>query len=80
MDQRVSSSVNHPPYFDGNDYSQWKVMMTAFLISQDDGRHWAMAEDGWKHPMMPLAEGSEISIQKPKDMWNEMEITRLIQG
>lgn len=30
-----------------------------------------MIEDGWKHPMMPLAEGSEILIQKPKNMWNE---------
>ena len=66
MDQRVSSSVNYPPYFDGRDYSQWKVMMTAFLISQDDGKQWVMVEDGWKHPMMPLAEGSEILLQKPK--------------
>ena len=65
--------MNTPPFFDGTDYSQWKVMMTAFLISQDDGRQWTMVEEGWKHPMKPMNEGSAVLMQKPKSEWDDIE-------
>ena len=34
MDQ--SQSLNAPPYFDGSNYTFWKVRMRAFLCSIDD--------------------------------------------
>ena len=36
MDQRVSSSVNHPPYFDGKDYSQWKDKYIALSTVKEE--------------------------------------------
>ena len=36
-----------PPYFDGNNYSYWKVRMKAFLKSIDE-RVWNSVEYGWK--------------------------------
>ncbi|KAL6140658.1 hypothetical protein ACLB2K_058956 [Fragaria x ananassa] len=65
--------VNIPPFFDGMDYCQWKVMMTAFLISQDDGRKWIMVEEGWKHPIKPMNEGFAVLMHKPKSKWDDIE-------
>ncbi|XP_004295559.1 PREDICTED: uncharacterized protein LOC101304463 [Fragaria vesca subsp. vesca] len=70
---RGSTPVNTPPFFDRTDYSQWKVMMTAFLISQDDERQWTMVEEGWKHPLKPMNEGSAVLMQKPKSKWDYIE-------
>nr|XP_011465752.1 PREDICTED: uncharacterized protein LOC105351877 [Fragaria vesca subsp. vesca] len=67
------TSVNTPPYFDGTNYSQWKIMMTAFLVSQDDGKQWSAVEDGWKIPERVTTLGSAVSVQKPRAEWTEPE-------
>ena len=41
-----SQSLNVPPYFDGNNYPFWKVLMKAFLCSIDD-TVWDAVEVGW---------------------------------
>ena len=38
-----------PPYFDGNNYTYWKVRMKAFLKSIDE-RVWNSVEYGWEKP------------------------------
>ena len=41
-----SQSLNVPPYFNGNNYTFWKVRMRAFLYSIDD-TVWDVVEVGW---------------------------------
>ncbi|XP_024164336.1 uncharacterized protein LOC112171370 [Rosa chinensis] len=68
---RVSSSINSPPYFDGKDYSQWKVMMMAFLQSQED-KLWNIIEKGWIEPTKREAKTSNL-IPKPRGEWTVAE-------
>ncbi|XP_040368255.1 uncharacterized protein LOC121050897 [Rosa chinensis] len=68
---RVSSSINSPPYFDGKDYSQWKVMMMAFLQSQED-KLWNIIEKGWIEPTKRETETSN-PIPKPRGEWTVAE-------
>ncbi|KAL6211232.1 hypothetical protein ACLB2K_016459 [Fragaria x ananassa] len=66
------TSVNCPPLFDGRNFSQWKIMMTAFFISQDDGKQWMMVEDGWSAPeRTSIVAGA--SVLKPRSEWTESE-------
>ena len=44
-----SQSLNDPPYFDGSNYSFWKVRMKAFLCSIDEAV-WDAVEIGWTKP------------------------------
>ena len=44
-----SQSLNAPPYFDGSNYSFWKVRMRAFLCSIDE-TVWDAIEIGWTRP------------------------------
>ena len=44
MDQ--SQSLNAPPYFDGSNYTFWKVCMRAFLCFINDSI-WDAVEIGW---------------------------------
>ena len=44
-----SQSLNAPPYFDGSNYTFWKVQMIAFLCSIDKGV-WDAIEIGWIRP------------------------------
>ena len=44
-----SQSLNAPPYFDGSNYTFWKVRMIAFLCSIDKGV-WDAIEIGWIRP------------------------------
>ncbi|XP_040375499.1 uncharacterized protein LOC121053110 [Rosa chinensis] len=68
---RVSSSINSPPYFDGKDDSQWKVMMIAFLQSQED-KLWNIIEKGWIEPTKKETETSS-PIPKPRGEWTVAE-------
>ncbi|XP_062011441.1 uncharacterized protein LOC133728032 [Rosa rugosa] len=68
---RVFSSINSPPYFDGKDYSQWKVMMMAFLQSQED-KLWSIIEKGWIEPTKKETETSN-PIPKPRGEWTVAE-------
>ena len=43
-----------PPYFDGNNYTYWKVGMKAFLKSIDE-RVWNSIEYGWEKPTTPVS-------------------------
>ncbi|XP_024171720.1 uncharacterized protein LOC112177689 [Rosa chinensis] len=74
---RASSSINCPPLFDGEDYSQWKIMMRAFLYSQDKNM-WNVVESGWEHPTKSeeskKVEGSFARILKPRKEWTEEEV------
>jgi hypothetical protein len=74
---RASSSINCPPLFDGEDYSQWKIMMRAFLYSQDENM-WNVVENGWEHPTKAeeskKVEGSSARILKPRKEWTEVEV------
>ena len=44
-----------PPYFDGSNYTYWKVRMKAFLKSIDE-RVWNSAKYGWEKPTTPVNE------------------------
>ena len=44
-----SQFLNAPPYFDGSNYTFWKVRMRAFLCSIDKAV-WDAVEIGWKKP------------------------------
>ena len=44
-----SQSLNAPPYFDGSNYTFWKVRMRAFLCSIDEAV-WDAVEIGWIRP------------------------------
>ncbi|XP_040370261.1 uncharacterized protein LOC112183342 isoform X2 [Rosa chinensis] len=75
---RASSSINCPPLFDGEDYSQWKIMMRAFLYSQDENM-WNIVEIGWEHPTKAEdskkeADVSSTRIPKPRKEWTEEEV------
>ncbi|XP_062011043.1 uncharacterized protein LOC133727482 [Rosa rugosa] len=74
---RASSSINWPPLFDGEDYSQWKIMMGAFLYSQDENM-WNIVENGWEHPTKAedskKVEGSSARVLKPRKEWTEEEV------
>ncbi|XP_062005746.1 uncharacterized protein LOC133722907 [Rosa rugosa] len=74
---RASSSINCPPLFDGEDYSQWKIMMRAFLYSQDENM-WNIVEIGWEHPTMAedskKEEVSSARIPKPRKEWTKEEV------
>ena len=41
-----SQSLNAPPYFNGSNYTFWKVRMIAFLCSIDEAV-WDAVEIGW---------------------------------
>lgn len=78
MDRERSGSISCPPYFDGEDYTQWKVMMQAFLQSLDENI-WNIVENGWEHPIKPVesktAEGSSAKTElKPRSEWLTSEI------
>ncbi|XP_062026455.1 uncharacterized protein LOC133742794 [Rosa rugosa] len=74
---RASSSINCPPLFDGDDYSQWKIMMRAFLYSQDENM-WNIVEIGWEHPTKvedsKKEEVSSARIPKPRKEWTKEEV------
>ncbi|XP_062006090.1 uncharacterized protein LOC133723293 [Rosa rugosa] len=75
---RALGSINSPPWFDGEDYSQWKIMMRAFLYSQDENM-WKIVETGWVHPTKPEnSKATESSgakmIPKPKEEWSTEEV------
>ena len=44
-----SQSLNVPPFFNGSNYTFWKVRMRAFLCSIDD-TVWDAVEVGWTRP------------------------------
>ena len=44
-----SQSLNAPPYFDGSNYTFWKVRMRAFLYSIDESV-WDAVDIGWTRP------------------------------
>ncbi|KAK9930158.1 hypothetical protein M0R45_027210 [Rubus argutus] len=75
---RAAGSINCPPLFNGEDYLEWKIMMRAFLYSQDENM-WNIVEVGWKHPTEPVdskkSEGSSSdTILKPRKEWSEEEV------
>ncbi|XP_062028488.1 uncharacterized protein LOC133744386 [Rosa rugosa] len=75
---RALGSINSPPWFDGEDYSQWKIMMRAFLYSQDENM-WKIVETGWVHPTKPEnSKATESSgakmIPKPREEWSTEEV------
>ena len=53
--------LNVPPYFDGNNFSFWKVRMRAFLCSIDD-TIWDAVEVGWTRP------------EAAKSMWDKVAL------
>nr|AFP55554.1 gag-pol polyprotein [Rosa rugosa] len=70
--QLVSLSRN-----DCQDYSQWKIMMRAFLYSQDENM-WNIVEIGWEHPTMAEDSKKEevvsARIPKPRKEWTKEEV------
>ena len=50
-----SHSLVIPSYFDGNNYTYWKVRTKVFLKSIDD-RVWNFIEYGWQKPTTPVSE------------------------
>ena len=65
-----SSAVNTPPWFDGENYLDWRIMMKAFLYAQDD-YCWYVIEKGWTHPTKTKGKGVEGSepqvVEKPHE-------------
>ena len=75
---RAVGSINCPPYFNCEDYLEWKIMMRAFIYSWDENM-WNIVEIGWEHPTKPVAskkeeESSTATILKPKREWTEEEV------
>ncbi|XP_024195611.1 uncharacterized protein LOC112198720 [Rosa chinensis] len=77
-DRGRSGSINCPPYFDGEDFAQWKTMMQAFLHAQDE-HIWNIVETGWELPItktkLDATESSAtITELKPRDEWSTSEV------
>ena len=74
---RAAGSINCPPCFDGEDYLEWKIMMRAFLYSQDEDM-WNIVEIGWEHPIKPVdskkVEGTSETMLKPRKEWTRQEV------
>ena len=49
FEMNQSQSLNAPPYFDGSNYTFWKVQMRAFLFSIDESV-WDAIDVGWTRP------------------------------
>ena len=56
-----SQSLNVPPFFDGNNYTFWKVRMRAFLCSIDD-TIWDVEEAGWTRPKAAKSPWDKVAI------------------
>ncbi|XP_062008755.1 uncharacterized protein LOC133725489 [Rosa rugosa] len=76
-DRGCSGSINCPPYFNGEDYAQWKTMMQAFLHAQDE-HIWNIVETGWELPTKTKSEATESSATvielKPRGEWSTSEV------
>ncbi|CAL2238862.1 unnamed protein product [Prunus armeniaca] len=55
---RASGSIEHPPYFDGNNYGAWKAKMKSFLWSLDE-RVWSTVVHGFPKPTKTIGKGDE---------------------
>ena len=56
-----SQSLNAPPYFDGSNYSFWKVCMRAFLCSIDESV-WDAIEIGWTRPEAAKSTWDKVAL------------------
>ena len=50
-----SQSLNAPPFFDGSNYTFWKVRMRAFLCAIDESK-WDFVENGCVRPTTAKSE------------------------
>ncbi|KAM7466661.1 hypothetical protein LguiB_014223 [Lonicera macranthoides] len=69
-------SLTTPPPFDGNNFSYWKVRMTAFLQALGD-EVWYMVEEGYTPPVKSVTQGEVTSVvSKPMSEWTTNEKSR----
>ena len=67
---REGQSTTRPPYFDGNDYPYWKIIMRIYLQVLDY-EIWEIVNDDSFLPTTKNKEGEKFS--KPSSQWNELE-------
>ena len=60
----MAQSIDKPPFFDGSNYSQWKIRMKYFINSRDY-KIWDIVEDG---QFMPKGTKAEWSVEDRKKM------------
>ena len=65
--QTESLSSNKPPFFNGTNYSYWKVRMTIFIQSRSY-LLWKVIMDG---PTMPKKMVDGVEVDKPEREWRE---------
>ena len=56
-----SQSLNAPPFFDGSNYTFWKVHMRSFLCSIDDSVRDAV-EIGWTRPEAAKSTWDKVAL------------------
>lgn len=66
------NAVNQPPKFDGEDFSQWKMMMRTFIYNLD-AKAWRVIQTVYQHPVIKSENTSESQL-KPFEKWSEAEI------
>ena len=68
MEQQKSGALlNSSPYFDGNNYSFWKVRMMFFLKMKGE-RVWNSIEYGWGPPLILDTQGrSKVNLNLKKN-------------
>ena len=73
MEQSKSGApLNSPPYFDGNNYSNWKTQMMCFLKMQSE-RVWNSVEYGWGPSLILDVQGRSIGELKPIYEWDKAD-------
>ncbi|CAL2257112.1 unnamed protein product [Prunus armeniaca] len=72
---RASSSIAHPPYFDGNNYGAWKAKMKSFLWSLDECV-WSTVVHGFPKPTKTIGKGDEeTTVLKTREEWTTAKVT-----
>ena len=56
-----SQSLNVPPYFDGSNYTFWKLRMCALLCAIDE-TVWDSVENGWVRPTTAKSEWDKAAL------------------
>ena len=69
---KSSSPLNSSSYFDGNNYSHWKVLMMFFLKMKGE-RVWNSVEYGLGPPLILYAQERLIGKLKPKHKWDKVD-------
>ena len=63
----ISHSHIHP--FDGSDYDSWRILMSGYLVSADEGRQWDVTETEWTGPLRLVDDSTTEYESIPASEW-----------